>query len=197
MADDGRRRVNGDHNGGGGSSEGSPRKPAAPPHPPVETTPTRTTSTQQPRRQSAPHPPRDMERELARKYQALVPEGQSHEEAGGGGGKAAVGTAPASSARPKTHQDDLGVGGKVQPATGRDYVVVFRAGPMGFSLTKQEDGRAVVTKVGGPAGPQSALPLHVLELEDYTPDRSKALGGAQMGSKSSRCGGRGVSCSSR
>lgn len=30
---------------------------------------------------------------------------------------------------------------------GRNYVVVFYDGPMGFSLTRLEDGRAQVTKV--------------------------------------------------
>jgi hypothetical protein len=48
-----------------------------------------------------------------------------------GGGSEALGLPPPPSSR-----------------QGRDYVVVFGNGPMGFSLTKQDDGRPIVTKVG-------------------------------------------------
>ena len=82
-----------------------------------------------------PPPPRDIRQELSRKYSDLAPE--VHQTA-----------ASSSSSSSRAHKAPSLAGVSLPPQPpGRDYVVVFQDGPMGFTLTKVEGGRALVTKV--------------------------------------------------
>ena len=99
------------------------------------------------------HPPpvrRDMHQELSRKYSAMEHPSSPHYPPGADAPWPASGP-PQSMSASSSSSSSSPPPGAMAPQPAREYEVVFGEGPMGFTLSKAEGGRAVVTKVA-PAG---------------------------------------------